>query len=192
MPIVKIVPMPGPQGPGGSGEGGDIADFVFDLVENEENTESRITVANHDMVIRTTRDDDQDADITLDSADDIFITANGDDVHIDAADDVEITTNINGDGDSYTWEFTNSGELSFPDGTIQTTAYVEPEFQIIPLPQFLDYVEGREALPALNRNFGWNSNGLWFGPTSEDNESDQSYPVFTNFTIKNKALLHKL
>jgi len=186
MPIVKIVPMPGPQGPGGSGEGGDIADFVFDLVENEENTESRITVANHDMVIRTTRDDDQDADITLDSADDIFITANGDDVHIDAADDVEITTNINGDGDSYTWEFTNSGELSFPDGTIQTTAYVAPETEIIPLPDFLAYEEGRSHLPTLNTNFGWNSNGVYFGPTQGEGEDDsqgQSYPIFTDFTI---------
>jgi hypothetical protein len=181
MPIVKIVPMPGPQGPGGSGEGGDTADFVFDIVD--EGDTSRITVANHDMVIRTTRDDNQDADITLDSADDIFITANGDDVHIDAADDVEITTNINGDGNSYTWEFTNSGELSFPDGTIQTTAYVPEETNIIPLPQFLTYIEGRSHLPVLNQNFGWDSDGVYFGPTADGGGEEESYPVFTNFTI---------
>ena len=53
----------------------------------------------------------------------------------------------------------------------------------IPLPSFLTYAQGRAALPTLNTNFGWDSNGLWFGPTVADNISDVSYPVFTNFTI---------
>lgn len=50
----------------------------------------------------------------------------------------------------------------------------------IPLPDFLTYVEGRTHLPVLNTNFGWDSAGAWFGPTSGDTAS---YPIFTNFTI---------
>jgi hypothetical protein len=53
---------------------------------------------------------------------------------------------------------------------------------IVPLPDFLTYAEGRDQLPTLNQNFGWDSNGVWFGPTS-DNGNDDSYPIFTNFTI---------
>lgn len=52
-----------------------------------------------------------------------------------------------------------------------------------PLPGFLTYTQSRDALPTLNTNFGWDSDGLWFGPTAVDNESDASYPVFTDFTI---------
>jgi hypothetical protein len=33
MPIVKIVPMPGPQGPGGNGQGGDTGDITFNGVQ---------------------------------------------------------------------------------------------------------------------------------------------------------------
>lgn len=71
--------------------------------------------------------------------------------------------------------------LIFPDGTVQTTAFVE---QITsPLPEFLTYVQGRQALPHVNINFGWDSNGVWFGPTAVDSQSDQSYPVFTSFNL---------
>ena len=52
-----------------------------------------------------------------------------------------------------------------------------------PLPNFLRYVEGRSQLPALNENFGWDNYGVWFGPTSNTAADDNSYPVFTNFTI---------
>ena len=54
--------------------------------------------------------------------------------------------------------------------------------QIIPLPEFLTYIEGRDQLPVLNQNFGWDSDGVWFGPTSSNGNED-SYPIFTNFTI---------
>jgi hypothetical protein len=191
MPIVKIVPMPGPQGPGGSGEGGDIADFVFDTV-SEDNTESRMTVANHDMLIRTTRDDGQDADIELNSADDIWInaydqielTAENDNIDITALNDsVYITAGGYRGEDGEVWQFQSDGGLVFPDGTTQTTAYVAPETEIIPLPDFLTYATGRDHLPALNTNFGWNSNGVYFGPTPDGGIEGHSYPVFTDFTI---------
>jgi hypothetical protein len=103
---------------GDTGDTANIADFVFD----EDGDLSTMTVANHDMAIRTTRDDGQDADISIESADDVWVYANGDDIHLYAADDVEITTGYES-GNSYNWEFRNTGGLKFPDGTVQNTAY---------------------------------------------------------------------
>lgn len=178
MPIVKIVPMPGPQGPGGSGEGGDIADFVFTYNE-DDNNDSIMTVANHDMYITTTRTGTQDADINIESADDLTIEARGDDININANDQVRVRTDDFGNE----WTFLADGTIRFPDGTIQPTAYT-PSGYLIPLPDFLTYSEGREALPTLNENFGWNSQGVWFGPTAIENEDPQvSYPVYTNFSL---------
>jgi hypothetical protein len=93
----------------GGGSSADIADFTFTFEGSEANEDalSKIAISNHDMSIQTTRDDEQDADITLDSADDVFIIANGDDIHLDAADDVRITTDMS--GEPHTWEFDNIG-----------------------------------------------------------------------------------
>jgi hypothetical protein len=120
MTVIKIVPMPGPQGPQGepgTGGGGDIADFVFTYNSEEEN--STMAIANHDMVIKTTRTGSQDADIDIDSADDVWITAN-DEIDISSiSDNVKIYTN-----DFNTkWEFHADGGIHFPDDTVQTTAY---------------------------------------------------------------------
>ena len=112
MTVIKIVPMPGPQGQPGGGGTADIADFVFNYNAGDE--ASTMSIANHDMVIETTRTEGQDADIDINSADDVWIYANGDDIHLYAADNVEITTNYNGEGDSHNWEFNNSGQLVFP------------------------------------------------------------------------------
>ena len=161
----------GPTGPAGSGSA-DIEDFVFDVSGND----SRMTIANHDMIIRTTRTNTQDADITLESADDIWITALGDDIRLEASDRVEIQT----DGGGETWAFTNTGSFVFPDGSVQTTAYTGPNQPLIPLPDFLTYTTGRNHLPSLNNNFGWDSDGLWF---TDAQGGGASYPVFTNFTI---------
>jgi hypothetical protein len=154
----------------------DIADFVFETVDGD-GTLSRVTVANHDMVIRTTRTATQDADITLESADDIWITALGDDIRLEASDRVEIQT----DGGGETWEFTNNGSFVFPNGSVQTTAYTG-DAPRIGLPDFLTYIEERTHLPALNTNFGWNSQGVWFAG-GDDNNNSSSYPIYTNFTI---------
>jgi hypothetical protein len=54
---------------------------------------------------------------------------------------------------------------------------------------FLTYEEGRTSLPAINENFGWDNNGLWFGPTASNN-GEASYPVFTNFTIPQNTPVH--
>jgi hypothetical protein len=129
----------GATGPAGDGGGGsaDIADFVFESFPADEDSsadgKSSITIANKDLYIQTTRDDEQDADINIYSADDVFITANGDDIHLDAADDVQITTNINGDV-QYAWEFDQAGNFIFPDFSEQTTAYiptVETSFTVV-------------------------------------------------------------
>ena len=108
-------------GPGGSA---DIADFVFTTSFQEGNDPgddtSTMTVHNHDMRIETTRDETGiDSDIEINSADDVWITGN-DEVEISAVNDsVRIFTN---DFENK-WEFKNNGELDFPDGTTQTTAY---------------------------------------------------------------------
>lgn len=79
-------------GPVSGGGSGDIADFVF--TNEGEEASSTITISDKDMIIQTLRDDSEtDADINIDSADDIFITANGDDVVIFAQDEVRIDAN---------------------------------------------------------------------------------------------------
>jgi hypothetical protein len=115
MPIIKIVPMPGPSGTGSA----DIADFTFATVQGEGD-ESTMTIHNHDMRIQTTRDEEGiDSDIEINSADDVWITAN-DTVEISSiADNVVVFTN----DFEHQWNFLNNGDLQFPDGTIQTTAY---------------------------------------------------------------------
>jgi len=100
---------------GGSGGSAGVADFVFTYEDND----STMNIHNHDMYITTTRSEGEDADISLESADDVWITAN-DGVEITSInDDVTIIT---GDGDS-NWRFQDNGGLRFPDDTVQTTAY---------------------------------------------------------------------
>lgn len=112
MTVIKIVPMPGPQG-----SSGNVADFVFNY--DADNSDSVMSIANHDMVIRTTRTGSQDADIDIESADDVWITAN-DQVEISSTtDNVTIFT----DDYLHEWSFQDDGGLRFPNGTVQTTAY---------------------------------------------------------------------
>jgi hypothetical protein len=102
-----------------------LADFDF---ETDGLNLSTITVHNHDMEIRTTRDDAPegespiDADISINSSDDVWVYAQ-DDIHLYAADDVEITTGYDGE-ESYNWEFTNNGRLSLP----ASGAYIDSDF----------------------------------------------------------------
>ncbi len=93
-------------GPGGTGSA-DIADFVF---ENDGDGQSSITIHNHDMRIQTTRDDMQDSDIDINSADDVWITANDTIELTSVTDDVRIYTN---DGE-HEWAFKQNGDLSLP------------------------------------------------------------------------------
>ena len=96
-----------PAGSGGSSSA-DIADFIF---INEDEDVSKMTLPiNKEMTIETTRDDGNDADINIRSADDVFITAQGDDINLDAFNEVSISSN----DDNYTWTFNNSGCLSLP------------------------------------------------------------------------------
>jgi hypothetical protein len=172
MAVIKIVPMPGPGGTAST------ADFVFTYDSGD--TESIMSIANHDMIIRTTRSGTQDADINLESADDIFITANGDDIALRAKDDVTITTDsYDGDGNAYEWKFDSNGRMTFPDGTIQSTA---ANGVILPA-DFLNWREGTTHLPDLNTNFGWDSDGVWFTDAVGTEGGSTSYPIFTDFTV---------
>jgi hypothetical protein len=172
MAVIKIVPMPGPGGTAST------ADFVFTYDSGD--TESIMSIANHDMIIRTTRSGTQDADINLESADDIFITANGDDIALRAKDDVRITTDsYDGEGNAYEWKFDSNGRMTFPDGTIQSTA---ANGVILPA-DFLNWREGTTHLPDLNTNFGWDSDGVWFTDAVGTEGGSTSYPIFTDFTV---------
>jgi hypothetical protein len=107
---------------------GDIGDIVVTVDDNEGFT--KLTLANKDFTLETTRTGTQDADINLTAADDIFIEANGDDISLSAADQVRIRTdwNSNDDPEEYhTWTFDNVGHIEFPDGSIQTTAYANSD-----------------------------------------------------------------
>jgi hypothetical protein len=172
MAVIKIVPFPGPAGAGN----GDIADFEF---IDDGGDGSFMTITDHDMTIRTLRDEDSvgsDCDINIEAADDVFIRAYGDDVAISAKDEVRISSNDDNEGFSYEWTFRPDGRLEFPDGTIQTTGNIRPAAY------FLTWGEGTTHLPDLNTHFGWNSNGLWF-QNADESDGATSYPVFTDFTI---------
>jgi hypothetical protein len=105
MPIIKIVPMPGP----GGASSADLADFVF---ENDGDGQSSMTIHNHDMRIQTTRTANQDADIDINSADDVWITSNDTLELTSVTDEVRIYTN---DGDTQ-WAFRQNGDFSLPSG----------------------------------------------------------------------------
>lgn len=102
----------GPTGPAGSGGAADIADFVF---ANDGDGVSSMTIANHDMDIITTRiDPETDADITLDSADDVWINAN-DEIQLNTSNGV-VTVITSGEGPNE-WTFQQNGNLTLPSGT---------------------------------------------------------------------------
>ncbi len=100
--------------------GGGIGDIVVDV--DEGNTS--LTVANKDFNIVTTREGPEtDADISLIAADDIWIEAGGDELHLSANNDVIIGTGFVDGDPAKEWTFDTSGHITFPDGSVQTTAY---------------------------------------------------------------------
>lgn len=105
----------------GGGSSADIADFDFQLIPAADEfatAESVITIHNHDMSLVTTRETDEDADISLRAADDVFIIAEGDDVHLEAANDVRISTNTA--ASTHEWEFSSTGKFR-----LTTNGYIE-------------------------------------------------------------------
>ena len=137
---------------------GDIAEFVFAYDPGEE--ESTMTINNHDMIIRTTRDGSQDADIDIDSADDVWITAN-DEIEIDAGDTIDIRSNtdyvrivsdrLNSNNE---WTFETDGGLRFPDDTVQTTAYTGGEAGDLVVPTSIKDSEGDDLITFERTNTG--------------------------------------
>jgi hypothetical protein len=82
-----------------------------------------------------------------------------------------------------TLNFNNLGELVFPDGTKQTTAYINPTQTESPLPSWLIDVSTHH-LPLINKDYGWNENGMWFtNHTIGGDDELVSYPVRYNDTI---------
>jgi hypothetical protein len=123
MPIVKIVPMPGPQGPqgpAGDGEGGtaNIADFVFTDVDSEN---SSITVTgDKELTIQSGASEDLNVragdDLWLTADDNIFVQAD-DEVSLRSQGSTSILTNyVDTEGNEYVWEFGSQGYLTLPGG----------------------------------------------------------------------------
>lgn len=108
---------------GSSGGSVDIADFVFEY----DGDQSTMTIHNHDMRIQTTRDDTQDADIDINSADDIWITSNDTLELTSVTDEIRLRT---GENAANQWLFTSIGTIELPtlnssinsgvDGTVIT------------------------------------------------------------------------
>ena len=117
----------------------DIADFAFTFTpeddEEEISARSTMTIHNHDMLIRTTRDNVPEGEDLID-ADVRIISA--DDVSVEAYDEVLITSMNNGvnvyaGAASNEWVFQSDAGLRFPDQTVQTTAYTgDEEFTLEP------------------------------------------------------------
>jgi hypothetical protein len=88
---------------GAANSGVNIGDFVF--------TNSTMTSPDDDLYIK--------------AVDDLWLDALDDDVHIRANDDVRIKAGYNFDDDEAEseWRFTDNGNLEFPDGSTQSTAW---------------------------------------------------------------------
>ncbi len=97
---------------------------IGDIVVNVDEGNTSLTIANKDFNLVTTREEPgQDADIHLTAADDIWIDAEGDDIHLSAKNDVVIGTDLTDGSAMKEWTFDTSGHITFPDGSVQTTAY---------------------------------------------------------------------
>jgi hypothetical protein len=88
-------------------------------------TISGSTMSSNEGITITNATNDS-ADLYIKAGDDLYLEAHDDDLFIRSSDDVRIQTNYNfNDGIyQYQWEFTNNGDLIFPDNSVQTTAYV--------------------------------------------------------------------
>ncbi len=95
-------------GEGGGSGSADIADFTFEQTDEDETT---MSLHDKDMTLRTTRSGaGVDADINIRSADDVFITAEGDAIELNATGNVSISV---GDG-AHAWEFATNGVTNIP------------------------------------------------------------------------------
>ena len=91
-----------------------------------------------------------------------------------------------GDGGTHYWHFDNSGNLTFPDGSIQTTAYTgQASSSSGSLPAFLTEVSGTNHLPTKDTDYGWDTSGVWFtnATISDTSPEGTSYPIRTSAAI---------
>lgn len=79
----------------------------------------------------------------------------------------------------YHLRVTDDGSIVLPDGSEQTSAFVDAPSG--PLPGFLRF-KSRSPDKLVNQYFGWSGSGLWFNGDANDS-GGASYPVYTSFTI---------
>jgi hypothetical protein len=82
----------------------------------------------------------------------------------------------------YHLRVTDTGSIILPDGSEQTSAFVDAPGG--PLPGFLRF-KSRAPDKLVNQYFGWSGSGLWFNgdATVNNNNNIISYPVYTSYTI---------
>jgi hypothetical protein len=157
----------------------DIADFMFTFtpedVEEEVTAKSVINIHNHDMRIETTRDGGQDSDISIDSADDVWITAN-DSVEITSTtDEVRIYTGADGTNN---WIFQEDGGLRFPDQTVQTTAYTgDGGFSLEPYGDIFGDSEPAGENRVVNLSYTFSEGPINGTPVAIDNNNALFVPI---------------
>ena len=97
------------------GGGGGIGDIVVDVNDDQPGAYTSLTIEDKDFNIVTTRtDSDNDADIHLTAADDIWIEAEGDNAYLSAKNNVIIGTGWNDGTASKEWTFDDNGNLTLP------------------------------------------------------------------------------
>lgn len=148
------------------------ADFVFNY--DEEDTDSTMTIHNHDMVIRTTRDEGQDADVAIYSADDVWIRAN-DTIELESTtDEVRILT---GSESQHEWKFRPDGIISSDNSFLSLESLssddVKGRLKFEPN-------NGRALLQAYNSNQTATFTDSWDTATWTVLDSQQSQLTLTN------------
>lgn len=170
--------MPGPKGDNGdtgTGQSADVADFTFTNngdydPQSEVNADSEISLHNKDFSITTTRDEltqeqiddgqNIDADINITAADDIFITAQGDDAAIEANNHIRIVSDYQEIGNI--WEFNKDGRLYLPNSSElydEVVAVVTQESRAIDTP--MDYLGNSPTNNSTAVYLEVNETSLW-------------------------------
>jgi hypothetical protein len=163
----------------------DIAGFVGtassdigDIVLEVDSEYTKLTLANKDFTLETTRTGGQDADINLTAADDIFIEANGDDIALSAANQVRINTgDFNGDPGEYpVWTFDNVGDLTIP-GDIKSENAINIDINLSDstLRRWTFGEDGNLNLPAGGDIVDSNGNSVLGGTAGDSNVWVQTF-----------------
>lgn len=109
-------------------------------------------------------------------------TTNGGDVTLSAGYGGSLNGRIILNTSNYSWTISNDASLQLPpNGTIKDSNgnILVSSSTFVDLPVWLTAVAATEHLPTLNRDYGWDSNGVWFTNNTIGNRMGEgvSYPI---------------